>query len=120
MRGQYHCSTRVGHVIDENRHTTGNITNEYHALDLKTNISKSSECFPHLICALAFFVNEREVDIESIGDGRDTLGAACIRRHDDRPLPVRYHFAYVLKNCWFRQQIVDGDVEETLKEKQMA
>ena len=120
LRGQHHCSTRVGHVIDENRYTTGDITNEYHALNLKTTSSKPFERFPRLICALALFVNEREVDIESIGDRRNTLGTACVWRHNDRPLPIRYHLAYVLENCWFRQQIVDGDVEEALKGKQMA
>jgi hypothetical protein len=56
--GQTNRAARVGHVIDENRHTIFHITHENHSFNF--------------VGTFAFFVNQCKVNIESIGDRSDT------------------------------------------------
>lgn len=71
-RRQDETSKRTSHVVDENRHSFRNVSNENHRVDL--------------VCAFSLFVNQREIDVQTIGDrrhaDRKTNGRDFLRRND--------------------------------------
>ena len=52
-------TTRISHIVDKNRNTIGHVTDEHHRLDF--------------IRTYSLFVNEREIDIQTIRNRCYTL-----------------------------------------------
>lgn len=95
------CAARVGHVVDENRDSLSHVTNEHHWCDF--------------VGLLALFVNQSELNVQSVCNRRDTLGATSIWRHDDRVPPVGDILFDPLQDSGLGIKIIDGNVKETLK-----
>lgn len=94
-------SARVGHVIDQNRDAILHVAHQHHRGDL--------------VRLLALLVDQRKLNVQPIGDRRDALGAARIRRHDDRVAPLGNVLLDPLEDGRLSVQIVDGYVEEALR-----
>ncbi|GMR41166.1 hypothetical protein PMAYCL1PPCAC_11361, partial [Pristionchus mayeri] len=90
----------VGHVIDQDGDLALDVSDERHLLDL--------------VGTLALLVDEGEVDVETVGDRRHSLGSSCIGRHDHGALPVGNALLDVLEDGRLGVQVVDGNVEEAL------
>lgn len=97
---------RVCHVVDEDSDAIFHVTDEHHRGDF--------------VRLLSLFVDQSEFDVESIGDGRDTLGTAGIRRHNDGVPPLRDVFLDPFKHGRLGVQIVDGNVEKALEKSQKS
>ena len=67
-------AARVRHVVHEDGHLALGIADEDHGGDL--------------VGALPLLVDEGELDVEPVGDGRHPLGAARVRGDDDGVPPV--------------------------------
>lgn len=93
-------TARVGHVVDEDGAAVAHVADEHHAVDL--------------VGALALLVDEREVDVQAVGDRRDPLRAARVRRHHDALLPVGHILFDPLEHRRLRVQVVHRNVEEAL------
>lgn len=94
-------SACVCHVVDENRDSLSYVTDEHHGRDL--------------VRLLAFFVDQSELDIQSVSDRRDTFRTTGIWRHDNRVSPVGDVLFDPLQHSGLGVEVVDWNVEETLK-----
>ncbi len=66
--GEVESSAGVSHVVDEDGDFAFDVADEHHARDL--------------VGTLAFFVEERKVELESVGEGGSALGTSSIGRDD--------------------------------------
>ncbi|KAI3488192.1 hypothetical protein L1887_47731 [Cichorium endivia] len=104
LRGEVERTARVGHVVDEDGHFALDVADEHHAR--------------YLVGALALLVEERKVELETVGERGGALGTSGVGRHDDRLVDI-HHLADVLQRRRFGIEVVDGHIEEALDLRRM-
>lgn len=86
VRGFDERAARVGHVVDEDRDAPVDVADERHARDF--------------VGLRALFVDQREVEVEAVGERCGAFGAAGVRGDDDGVFVVEV-FADVAEGCGF-------------------
>lgn len=92
-------TARVGHIVDDDTDLIGDVTDENHSADF--------------VSAGSLLVDQREVQVQSVGQRSGTLGTTGVRGDDDGVLvlDVLLDVAY---HTWLGIQVVHWDIEETL------
>ena len=73
LRRLRQCAGRVGHIIKNNRHLIGDITDNCHGFGL--------------IGSIPALIDDRQIRIQTLGKGPGSFHPSGIRRHDDQLVP---------------------------------
>lgn len=100
LGGMTNGSTGVGHIVNQDCDAVLHIADQNHWSDF--------------VGLLALLVDQREFNVQTIGDRCDTFSATGIRGHDDGIAPFSNVLLDPLEDSWLGVQIVNGNVEESL------
>ena len=100
LSGQTESTASVGHIVNKDGNTIGNVADQYHGL--------------YFVGTYSFLVNQSKVNVESVGNRCDSFGTAGIRRDNDGVLPVGYIVHNPLDHGRLGKQVIDWNVEKAL------
>ena len=81
----YNSATSIRHVVHQDGHLASGVTHQHHARNLDISQPRKDRNF-HLVRLLPLLVNESEVNVEPVGDGRHSLGSSGVRGDHDGAL----------------------------------
>ncbi|KAH3663667.1 hypothetical protein OGAPHI_005068 [Ogataea philodendri] len=99
LGGLGQSTTGVCHIVDNDTCFSSNVSNENHTA--------------HLVGSRTLFMDQRKVEVQTVGQSSSTLGSTGVGRNNNGVLHVQL-FTNITNHRWLSIQVIHGHIKEPL------